>query len=86
MRYRLDDGRGRVELQRYDGSVCAADVQAVMRGGKLVIDSSSEIKCPDGTNFGRPSMECTPGQDGRADCAGHYPTGESFSVDIGKAP
>jgi hypothetical protein len=86
MRYQLNSGRGSVELKRHDGSICAANVQAAMRDGKLVIDSAADITCPDGTNFGRPRMECTPGQDGRADCAGHYPSGESFSVDMRKSP
>ena len=86
MGYRLDDGRGRVELRRHDGTLCAAEVKAAMRDGKLVIDSLSDITCPDGTNFGRPSMECQPGQDGRADCSGRYGSGEHFSVDLGKLP
>jgi hypothetical protein len=86
MGYRLADGAGRVELRRHDGAVCAADVKAAMRDGKLIIDSLSDITCPDGTSFGRPSMECTPGLDGRADCSGRYGTGERFSVDLGKLP
>jgi hypothetical protein len=86
MGYRLDDGSGRVELRRHDGALCAADVKAAMQGGKLVIDSLSDITCPDGTNFGRPRMECKPGEDGRADCSGSYGSGERFSVDLGKLP
>ena len=86
MRYQLKDGAGKVELERHDGTVCAADVKAVMRDGKLVIDSAAEIRCPDGTNFGRPSMECKSGRDGQADCVGRYSTGESFSVEMSKSP
>jgi hypothetical protein len=84
--YRLKDGAGRVELKRADGSVCGGDVKAAVVGGNLVIDSLGNIVCPDGTNFGRPTLECKPGPDGRADCRGRYPSGESFSVDITREP
>jgi len=85
MSYRLENGAGQVQLRRYDGSLCTAGAQAAMRSGKLVIDSAEDIRCPDGANFGRPRMECVPGKDGKADCAGHYATGESFSVDLNRA-
>jgi hypothetical protein len=85
MSYRLKNGAGQVQLRRYDGSLCTAGAQAAMRSGKLIIDSAGDIRCPDGANFGRPRMECVPGRDGRADCAGHYATGESFSVDLNRA-
>jgi hypothetical protein len=85
MSYRLENGAGQVQLKRYDGSLCTAGAQAAMRSGKLVIDSANDIRCPDGANFGRPRMECAPGKDGKADCAGHYATGESFSVDLNRA-
>jgi hypothetical protein len=86
MGYRIDDGSGEIELRRHDGTLCAADVRVVMRDGRLVIDSQSDIVCPDGTNFGRPTLECRPGRDGRADCLGRYGTGERFSVDLGRLP
>jgi hypothetical protein len=85
MSYRLENGAGQVQLKRYDGSLCTAGTQAAMRSGKLVIDSAEDIRCADGSNFGRPRMECVPGKDGKADCAGHYATGESFSVDLNRA-
>jgi hypothetical protein len=85
MEYRLEDGSGRLDLRRSDGSVCSGQVQAVLQDGKLVIQNARDIVCPDGTNFGRPRLECVPGKDGRADCSGRYETGEDFSVDIKKA-
>jgi outer membrane biosynthesis protein TonB len=86
MEYSLKDGAGRVELKRADGSVCGGDVKAAVQGGSLMIDSTGNIVCPDGTNFGRPTLECQPGKDGRADCRGRYPSGETFSVDITQEP
>jgi hypothetical protein len=85
MEYRLEDGMGSLRLRRSDGSVCSGQVKAVIEGGKLVIQNARDIRCPDGTNFGRPRLECTPGDDGRADCSGRYETGEVFSVDIKKS-
>jgi hypothetical protein len=86
MSYRLEDGAGQVQLRRYDGSLCTTGAQAVMRNGKLIIDSAEDIRCPGGANFGRPRMECVPGKDGRAECAGRYESGESFSVGLNRTP
>ena len=61
------------------------DSLAFASGGNLVIDSTGNIVCADGTNFGRPKLECRPGTDGKADCRGRYPSGETFSVDINKS-
>ena len=84
LEYQLKDGAGKVRLKRHDGSACEGDVKAGLDGGKLVIDSTGNIVCADGTNFGRPKLECKPGADGKADCQGRYPSGETFSVDINK--
>jgi len=84
MEYQLKDGAGRLSLKRSDGSVCSGQVKAVIEDGKLVVQNARDIRCPDGTNFGRPRLECVPGKDGRADCSGRYETGEVFSVDIKK--
>ncbi len=82
MDYQLKDGAGKVRLKRHDGSVCEGGASALVRDGKLVIDSSGNIVCADGTNFGRPKVECEPGKDGKASCRGSYPGGESFSIDM----
>ncbi len=85
MEYRLQDGTGELKLRRSDGSICSGEVKAVIEDGKLVVHNARDIKCPDGTNFGRPRLECIPGKDGRADCSGRYETGEVFSIDIKKS-
>lgn len=85
MEYRLQNGSGSLRLRRSDGSVCSGQVKAIIEDGKLVVRNVRDIRCPDGTNFGRPRLECIPGKDGRADCSGRYQTGEEFSVDIKKS-
>jgi len=85
MEYQLKDGAGSLSLRRSDGSVCKGQVRAVIENGKLVVRNARDIRCPDGTNFGRPRLECVPGKDSRAECSGRYETGESFSVDIKKS-
>jgi hypothetical protein len=82
LEYSLQDGTGQLSLKRSDGSTCSGRVKAVIEDGKLVVQNARDIRCPDGTNFGRPRLECVPGADGRADCSGRYETGEVFSVDI----
>ncbi len=82
MEYRSQDGVGQLRLKRHDGSVCQTGAGARMEGGRLVIDSSGDIRCADGTNFGRPRVECETGKDGKPSCAGSYPGGGTFSLDV----
>ncbi|RKT46438.1 SrfA family protein [Thiocapsa rosea] len=82
MEYRTQEGQGQLRLKRHDGSVCQSGAEASVKGERLVIDSSGDIRCVDGTNFGRPSVECAPGKDGKPDCVGRYPGGGTFSIDV----
>ena len=85
MEYQSQDGKGQLRLKRSDGSVCETDAGGEVQGGKLVIDSSGDIRCADGTNFGRPRVECEAGRDGKPRCQGRYPNGAGFSIDV-RAP
>ncbi|EGV19053.1 SrfA family protein [Thiocapsa marina] len=82
MEYRTQNGQGQLRLKRHDGSVCQSGAAASVKGERLVIDSSGDIRCADGTNFGRPSVECAPDKDGKPDCVGRYPGGGTFSLDV----
>ncbi len=82
MEYRTQEGQGQLRLKRHDGSICQSGAAASVQGERLVIDSSGDIRCADGTNFGRPSVECAPGKDGKPDCVGRYPGGGTFSLDV----
>jgi hypothetical protein len=82
MEYRTREGQGQLRLKRHDGSICQSGAAASVKGERLVIDSSGDIRCADGTNFGRPSVECTPGKDGKSDCVGRYPGGGTFSLEV----
>ena len=82
MEYQLKDGAGRVRLKRHDGSICENGASAVLEGGKLVIDSSGNIVCADGTNFGKPRVECQPGPDGKPNCTGRYADDKPFGIDM----
>jgi hypothetical protein len=79
--YDMTDGRGKVKLRRHDGSVCTGDAGSAIRGGKAIINATSNIRCPDGTNFGRPSLECPPGSQGSKGCVLRYsPSGPGVPV------
>ncbi|WP_462320677.1 SrfA family protein [Halochromatium sp.] len=80
--YRLQDGSGKVRLTRQDGSLCQSDAQATVRDGRLVVDSQQDIVCADGTNFGRPQLDCTPQVGGRARCVGRYADGSSVPIEM----
>lgn len=82
MEYRTQDGAGQLRLKRHDGSICQSSAAASVEEDRLVIDSSGDIRCADGTNFGRPRVECTPGKDGKPSCVGRNPDGTSFSFDV----
>ncbi len=84
--YRLQDGSGKVRLTRQDGSLCQSDAQATVRDGRLVVDSQQDIVCADGTNFGRPQLDCTPQAGGRARCVGRYADGSSVPIEMRRQP
>ncbi|MGB5735965.1 MAG: hypothetical protein WBM40_16130, partial [Thiohalocapsa sp.] len=78
--YQLKDGAGKIRLTRRDGSACESGAGAQVRDGRLVVDSKSEIICADGTNFGRPQIDCTPSAGGKARCVGRYADGSTFPI------
>jgi len=80
--YRLQDGSGKVRLIRKDGSLCQSDAAATVRDGRLVVDSQQDIVCADGTNFGRPQLDCTPEAGGEARCVGRYADGSSVPIEM----
>ena len=80
--YRLKDGSGKVRLIRKDGSLCQSDAVAAVRDGRLVVDSQQDIVCADGTNFGRPQLDCTPQAGGQARCVGRYADGSTVPIDM----
>jgi len=80
--YRLKDGSGKVRLIRKDGSLCQSDAAATVRDGRLVVDSQQDIVCADGTNFGRPQLDCTPEAGGEARCVGRYADGSSVPIEM----
>lgn len=72
MEYDMQDGSGKVKLRRSDGSVCSGGAASAVQGGQAVINATSDIRCPDGSNFGRPSLECPPGQTSGKGCVVRY--------------
>jgi hypothetical protein len=53
-----------------------------MRDGKLVIEETSGIVCPDGTQFRRSNVECAVGEQGQAKCRGVNEDGSGYNVSI----
>lgn len=80
--YEFSDGEGTSTITRSDGVACRAPVQARMTDGTLELVQTGPAACPDGTAFDASRVECTPDQDGRAQCRGIHETGEGFLVDI----
>jgi hypothetical protein len=82
MEYRARDGAGRLRLRRHDGSICEAGARLSREGGRLVTQTEEDIRCPDGTSFGRPRVECEPAVGGTARCVGRNPDGSTFAFDL----
>jgi hypothetical protein len=51
-----------------------------------VIETREGIRCADGTSFGQPRIECTTSADGQPVCAGRYPDGTTFAIDVRSLP
>ena len=68
----MQDGSGKVKLRRHDGSVCSGNAASAVQGDKAMINASSDIRCPDGTSFGRPSLECPEGKTSGKGCVLRY--------------
>ena len=84
LEYAFQGGEGTVSLKR-DGVVCEGKTGAAIKDGKLVISDTGNITCPDGTRYRGARVECRIDEQGRADCSGGYPSGDSFSTKIRKS-
>ena len=78
----MQGGSGKVNFKRHDGSVCSGDAQTSMQGGKLVYNTTSNIRCADGTNFGQPKLECPAGSTDGKGCVMRYP-GSTRGIPVG---
>jgi hypothetical protein len=85
LQYDFKDGEGTATLVRGSGTReqrCTGAVRPVMREGKLVIEETGSVTCPDGTVFRRSNVECTVGEGDRAECRGINADGTAYNVNI----
>lgn len=70
MAYTLNDGKGKVEIFRYDGSKCTGAVSAQSgKGGSVSIIALGRAVCPDGSTYSVPDVECQ-SMSGEVKCTG----------------
>lgn len=72
LEYDFNKGQGQVTVQSADGMRCTGDVDAQMAGGRMRINSLGPARCPDGSSFDMPEINCAPGAKSAADCIGNY--------------
>lgn len=77
-----DQGRGRLRLQRADGSSCEGPLQASRSGSGLVMEARQALPCSNGGSFESPRIECAPLLDGKTDCFGRNPDGTRFGMEV----
>ncbi len=85
VQYDFKQGEGTATLVRGAGAGeqrCTGKVKPVMRDGKLIIEETSGIVCPDGTQFRRSNVECSVGEQGQAKCRGVNEDGSGYNVSI----
>ena len=83
--YTFDDqGRGEAVIRRADGVVCRAPAEATMTGGNLRVDELENLKCSDGSSFGRSRTVCTKNSSGTAECVGTDDADGRFKVDLNR--
>jgi hypothetical protein len=81
--YALKDGKGSIRVYRQDGTVCEGQMDATVKSGSLVFDQKTVALCPDGSNYNRTRVVCTPGADGKAHCQGiNSGDGSDFQVAV----
>jgi hypothetical protein len=83
LEYDFKDGQGNVTVSRPDGVSCTGAVGAAMVDGSLAINSQGLAGCTDGSNYDMPQVQCKPGAQSIADCAGSYGN-EQFPMSMRK--
>lgn len=73
LKYDFDNGKGKVQVTRADGTKCSSPAQGSIAGGGLEI-SGGMASCADGTKISLPKVRCVPGKNGKAKCSGIYGT------------
>lgn len=73
LKYDFDNGKGKAQVTRADGTKCSSPAQGSIAGGGLEI-SGGMASCADGTRISLPKVRCIPGKNGKADCSGIYGT------------
>ncbi|MGN1394092.1 MAG: hypothetical protein ACI4V7_08725 [Succinivibrionaceae bacterium] len=70
--YDFNNGNGQVTLTRSDGIKCVGETSGFVKNGALSIDGTNPVKCPDGTIYEMPNVNCKKNLDGKTICGGLY--------------
>ncbi|MWP47132.1 SrfA family protein [Gilliamella sp. Pas-s27] len=82
--YNFNDGNGEVTVTRSDGVKCVGKVGTNIKDANLAIAGNSEAICSDNSKYQLPSIQCTPGNNNKANCQGIYNNGTSFPITMKK--
>jgi len=85
--YNFKDGKGTVTIEKAEGVRCQANASSRMDNGRLLIVGDGGVaQCTDGTSMALPTIACTPGQNGQADCTGVASDGKPLPIMIRQSP
>ncbi|SCB78243.1 SrfA family protein [Gilliamella intestini] len=82
--YNFNDGNGEVTVTRSDGVKCTGNVGTNIKNANLDIAGNTEAICSDNTKYQLPKIQCTPGNNNKANCQGIYNNGTSFPITMKK--
>ncbi|OCG46231.1 hypothetical protein A9G35_05820 [Gilliamella sp. Choc5-1] len=82
--YNFNDGNGEVTVTRSDGVKCVGKVGTNIKDTHLTIAGNNETICSDNSKYQLPNIQCTPGNNNKANCQGIYNNGTSFPITMKK--
>lgn len=82
--YNFNDGNGEVTVTRSDGVKCVGKVGTNIKDTNLAIAGNNEAICSDNSKYQLPNIQCTPGNNNKANCQGIYNNGTSFPITMKK--
>lgn len=82
--YNFNDGNGEVTVTRSDGVKCVGKVGTNIKDTHLAIAGNNEAICSDNSKYQLPNIQCTPGNNNKANCQGIYNNGTSFPITMKK--
>lgn len=85
LEYVVEQGKGQVRVQQANGVSCHGPVQATGQNAALLINSSTETQCDDGSRYQMPAVQCQVNANQQTECLGRYDESTAFPISMRQA-